>query len=90
MRKLIFLAVLATAACSPAQVAQLATINAVVCKVDGQLQPVVVPLDAAVATAVAPGSAPVIAGAVALDTNLVHPAVVAACAAIGGTAVAGK
>jgi hypothetical protein len=88
----------ALAACSPAQVSQIqaknaqivsqvATVTAVACQVDGQVQPVVVALAAPVVSAVVPGSAVAVAGTVAVDQTVVHPAIVAACAAVGGAAV---
>lgn len=87
MRKIILAACL-LAGCTPAQVAQVQNANAVFCQKDGALQPILVPLNAAVATAVVPTAAPVVAGAVALDTAVVHPSIVAACAAVNATPVA--
>jgi hypothetical protein len=82
-------------ACTSAQVAttvqsnpNLATAVAVACQVDGQVQPIVVTLAAPIVTAVAPGSAAAVAGAVVVDKSTVHPAIVAACAAIKGVALA--
>ena len=51
---------------------------AVACQTDAALQPVVVPLAAAVV--------PQVAAAAALDQALVHPAVLAACAAVAAGA----
>lgn len=51
----------------------------VVCERDAALQPVVVPVVLAASPASGP-AAPVVAGALAADQLLVHPAVVAACA----------
>jgi uncharacterized lipoprotein len=65
-------AVLALAGCSTAQ-------QQIACKIDGELQPI-----AAGALAVlVPESAPIVAA----DTGAIHPAVVAYCADLGGTAV---
>jgi hypothetical protein len=77
--------------CTASQVAttqaRLATVNAAVCQAD-KSAPTVVALAAPVATAVDPAAAPAIAGAVQLDTTLIHPAIVAACAAVGAQPVA--
>jgi hypothetical protein len=69
-------------ACSnltPAQQAQVTEAIAVACNVDGTLVPVAQPI---VAT-----SGPNAAKAADVDALLVHPAVVAACAALKGTPV---
>jgi hypothetical protein len=58
----------------------------VTCGVDAHLQPIVVPVAVAVA-APTPAGLPVAAGA-ALDTALLHPAIVAACAVYGTKPVA--
>lgn len=63
----------ALAACSPQQ-------QQVACQVDGVMQPIA----AATLASLVPASTPV----VAVDTGLIHPAVVNYCASIGGTAVA--
>ena len=102
MRKLILcLPLLALGACTDAQlqqaqtenakvVSQIVTVTQAACKVDAQAQPVIVTLGAPVVTAVVPSSAPAVAGAVALDVTVIHPDIVAACAAVGGVAVAAK
>jgi hypothetical protein len=69
---------------------QIETVTVAACKIDGQLQPVIVPLGSAVATAVIPAQAPAVAGFVALDGNLIHPAILAACKALQGVPVAAK
>lgn len=51
----------------------------VLCERDAALQPIVVPVVATAAPATGP-AAPVVAGALAADQLLIHPAVVAACA----------
>jgi len=75
-----FVAALALSACTPAEMAaamaDAQTAATVACKVDAAVQPVVVTL--------APELAPALAPLAAAD-KLVHPAVVAACGAIGGT-----
>jgi hypothetical protein len=87
------LSALLLCACTSAQVAttiqtnpQIATAVAVVCQVDGQVQPIVVLLATPIVTVVAPAYAVPVAGAVAVDKATVHPAVVAACAAVKGIA----
>ena len=92
MRNALFVSVsmLLLAACSATQAQNTLTATQVFCHVDSVAQPVAVTLGAAVTTAVAPSTAPAVAGAVAIDNTLVHPAVVAACAAVGGVAVAVK
>lgn len=79
MRKLIaLLAGLALVGCgTPAQVPQ--TLK-VACAVDGAVVPLADPMVAVLVPAVAPD--------VAVDTLLVHPAVVALCASLGGSPVA--
>lgn len=95
MRKLAIASALVLGACSNGQVAadakvlaQMQTVTKAVCKADPLAQPVIVALAAPVATAVVPAAAPAVAGAVALDTTVIHPDIVRACAAIGATAVA--
>lgn len=68
---------------------RLAKFVAAVCQKDIATQPIVVALAVPVATAAAPGSAAAVAGAVALDQAAIHPAIAAACAQVGGTAVGG-
>ena len=81
---------LSLGACTTAQLqneaVRLAAINQIVCSVDATVQPILVPLAAAVTVAVDPGTAPAVAGAVALDGKL-HPALQALCPA--GTALLG-
>lgn len=93
MKKIFFsLAVVAAlSACSqtPAQVnAKVANVVAAVCAVDGLAQPVVVALAAPIVSVAVPGSAPAVAAGVALDNAVVHPAITAACATVGGVPVA--
>lgn len=73
------------AGCTPTP-QQVATLTAF-CKTDAQLQPIVVTLGAPVIQTVIPTAAPALQGFIALDTTLIHPAIVAACAGVGGTAV---
>jgi hypothetical protein len=94
MRTVIALSI-GLAACSTQQIANIqyrhsrvVMVVTAVCQTDALAQPILVPLSAAVATAVVPTSAPIVAGAVALDTNVVHPAIVKACAAVKATPVA--
>ena len=61
---------------TPAQQAQVQIALSVACNVDGLLVPIAQPVVA--------GLVPSAAGVVALDQALVHPAVVQACAAVGG------
>jgi hypothetical protein len=82
-------------ACTDQQLADARATNAkivqavgVFCQADAVVQPVLVPLAAAVATSVAPQSAAGIANAVALDQSVAHPDLQAACAAYGGKPVA--
>ena len=96
MRKLILAAVLGLAACAQTPTpptlasvqATLATVNAVACAVDAQQQPIVAALAAPVVTAINPAAGVSAAGFVTLDNALLHPAIVAACAAQGGVPVA--
>jgi hypothetical protein len=91
---LAFLAgVAALSACTSAQVAttiqanpQIATAVAAVCQIDGQAQPIVVLLATPIVTVVAPTYAVAVAGAIDVDKSTVHPAIVAACAAVKGVA----
>ena len=69
-----------------APTAQQQRIVDVLCGTDAALQPIIVPVAVAVA-APTPAGAPVLAAA-GLDTVLVHPAVVAACAVYGTKPVA--
>ncbi|HXI77942.1 MAG TPA: hypothetical protein VNH21_12440 [Steroidobacteraceae bacterium] len=69
-----------------APTAQQQRIVDVICGTDAALQPIIVPVAVAVA-APTPAGAPV-AAAAGLDTALVHPAVVAACAVYGTRPVA--
>ena len=72
-------AVCLLAACNnltPAQQAQVQLALSVACNVDGALVPIAQPVVA--------GLVPSAAGIVTLDQALVHPAVVQACAAMGG------
>lgn len=67
------------AACNnltPAQQAQVRLALSVACNVDGAVVPIAQPVVA--------GLVPGAAGIVTLDQALVHPAVVQACAAVGG------
>lgn len=67
------------AACNnltPAQQAKVKLALSVACNVDGAVVPIAQPVVA--------GLVPTAAGIVALDQALVHPAVVQACAAVGG------
>jgi hypothetical protein len=82
MRKIILAALLALGACANGQLTpQAQTQLALACKVDGAVQP----LAAGVVSALpVPGAAV----GVSVDNLLVHPAVVAACAQIGGTPMA--
>lgn len=76
MMILLLPAMLALAACdSPGSRAALA----VACQIDAAAQPV--------AVQIAPALAPQLAGVAAIDQQLVHPVVVAACAAMGGKPV---
>jgi hypothetical protein len=78
MNRILFASLLALAGCTAAQDAQVATVSTALCKVDGVAQPIAVALAAPVTT-------PTVAGAVALDVSVIHPAIVAACAAANGT-----
>jgi len=62
---------------TPAQQAQVQLALSVACNVDGALVPIAQPVVA--------GLVPSAAGIVTLDQALVHPAVVQACATLGGT-----
>lgn len=102
MRKLALVSLLAFSACTQQQVAnvqaantkalaQLQTVVAAVCQIDAQDQPIVVALAAPVVTAVSatnPTAGAAVAGAVALDTTVVHPDIVAACARMNAVPVA--
>ena len=91
MKSILALATLALlGACTAAQVAQVQEINSVVCQKDAALQPVIVALAAPLAVAVVPTASPAVAGAVALDTTMLHPDMVALCAQLGAVPVAGK
>ena len=68
--------------------ARVASIAAVVCRYDAVAQPLVVTLGAPIAAVVMPGATAGIAGAVALDQGVIHPAVAAACP-VGAVAVGG-
>ena len=68
--------VLVLGACSPQQTAALK----VACQVDAAAQPIAVPLASALV--------PQVAGIASIDQQLVHPAVIAACAAVNGKPVA--
>jgi hypothetical protein len=70
------LLVLTLASCAPPSPKTLA----VLCRVDAVAQPV--------AVALAPAVGPVGSAGAAADTLLVHPAVVAACAKVGGSPTA--
>ena len=62
--------------------------NALACKVDGAVQPKIVTLDTPVAVAVnaaAPGTSAAVATFNSVDEALVHPTIVALCAAVGGS-----
>lgn len=76
---LLIVAVFVLGACTPQQVATAQAKLAVACQVDGALQPV-----GATALAAAGGTA---AAAAALDSGVVHPAIQAACASLGGKPV---
>jgi uncharacterized protein YjeT (DUF2065 family) len=69
--------------CTPAGApnANAQRIVAVACAQDAALQPIVVPVIVAVGSAAAPGAAPAIGAVAQGDALLLHPAVVAACAA---------
>ena len=68
------------AACDQATLDRVAAVLRVSCQIDQALQPIIVPISAA--------AFPELAGAATVDEQLVHPAVVAACATLGGTPVA--
>lgn len=74
--KLILSAIILLAACTPEQTARTTETIKSVCLVSGALQPVAVSVAAA-----SGGDAAKVA---AVDAAVVHPAVVAACAALGG------
>lgn len=80
MRKLLLVVLLALSACAgsvpPAQLTNLK----IACAVDGALVPLADPMIAAAVPAAAP--------AVGVDLLVVHPAVVALCASVGGSPVA--
>lgn len=81
-RATIVLCMTTLAACSnlsPTQQTQIQQALTVACNVDGAIVPIAQPV---VATIGAGGAA-----AASMDTLLVHPAVVAACAAVNGTPV---
>jgi hypothetical protein len=87
MRKLILAALLTLSACGTSLTTPLATTApaataklALACKVDATVQPIA----AATVQALVPAATP----AVDVDTLVVHPAVVALCASVGGTPVA--
>lgn len=67
-------------ACTPAEQAKLVSDIQVACQVDAQVQPVLITLG--------PALVPELAPVAATDAALVHPAVVAACAALHGTPTA--
>ncbi len=71
------------AACTPEQAAKTTTAIQSACLISGTMQPVAV----AVGTAAGGDAAKVAAADAAADAALIHPAVVAACAALGGVPV---
>ena len=71
---------LSVAACSANQQAAAQKAIGIGCMVDGAVQPIAAPVLAA--------AVPSTAGAVTADTLLVHPAIVAACAAVKGVPIA--
>jgi hypothetical protein len=73
------LGVLFLVGCSADQAAKVQAAVLVACRVDAVAQPIVV--------ALAPLAGQQVALAGALDAQLVHPAVVAACAALGGNVI---
>jgi hypothetical protein len=75
----LFICVYACSNTTPSQQAQITQALSVICNVDGVLVPVAQPVVASVG--------PNGAAAVDVDSLLVHPAVVAACASLKGTPV---
>lgn len=102
MKRIAILSILALGACTASQVAKvqqannqalakLQTVVAAVCEIDAKDQPIVVALAVPVVTAVTSanaGAGALVAGAVALDTTVIHPDIVKACAALNAIAVA--
>lgn len=66
-------------ACSAQQTAAFQKVAVAACAVDGQVQPV--------AVALAPMAGSVAATAATVDATLIHPAIAAACAKLGGTPI---
>lgn len=85
IRSIAILSFLAACSSDPSKQAKVVQVVDAACVIDHVFQPVVVALAPAAAAAV-PGGEAVAAGAVAVDQTLVHPAVEAACAALGGHA----
>ena len=79
MTKFLILAAMALAACNSPRQVQLAQ---ALCAADALAQPLIVPLAAAVTTAVAPGQTGNVVLATQLDAQA-HAAVQAACAGVG-------
>lgn len=79
MRRTLFLFLLALGACSAQQQTAATQALRVACQVDGTVVPVAQPVVASLG--------PTGAAIAATDAALVHPAVVAACASLGGVPV---